>query len=176
MQNKSSWSLRPLGQSHQEAEDARLRTYHLSLLRNPDQHEPQEVTTSPVFTMRVLDHAERYMWGESSLFSQYGLLAGKSNTLNENKNNRKTASLHPTQDSRIFFNVRVLSSIFICGSQGSGKSYTLSCLLENYLISSDAGKLPKPLTALVFLLGAMWIAHSGLARMTSFIPLQFHPS
>ncbi|EHA25334.1 hypothetical protein ASPNIDRAFT_186153, partial [Aspergillus niger ATCC 1015] len=40
--------------------------------------------------------------------------------------------------------------VFICGSQGSGKSHTLSCLLENCLIQSKAGRLPNPLTGLVF--------------------------
>ncbi|CAN9170184.1 unnamed protein product [Alternaria alternata] len=41
-------------------------------------------------------------------------------------------------DRRLFFNVTTPSSIFICGSQGSGKSHTLSCLLENCLAISDA--------------------------------------
>lgn len=43
------------------------------------------------------------------------------------------------------------SSIFICGSQGSGKSHTLSCLLESCLIPEPRlGRLPNPLTAIVF--------------------------
>lgn len=37
-----------------------------------------------------------------------------------------------------------------CGGQGSGKSHTLSCLLENCLIPSDANELPRPLTGIVF--------------------------
>ncbi|GLA19643.1 hypothetical protein AnigIFM62618_007760 [Aspergillus niger] len=49
-------------------------------------------------------------------------------------------------DPRLFFNVSHPSSVFICGSQGSGKSHTLSCLLENCLIQSKAGRLPNPLT------------------------------
>jgi hypothetical protein len=53
-------------------------------------------------------------------------------------------------DPRLFFNVTAPSSTFICGSQGSGKSHTRSCLLEGCLIPSDAGKLPKALTGLVF--------------------------
>lgn len=53
-------------------------------------------------------------------------------------------------DPRVFFNITTPSSTFICGSQGSGKSHTLSCLLESCLISSKAGKLQKPLTGLVF--------------------------
>jgi len=54
------------------------------------------------------------------------------------------------QDPRIFFNIAAPSSTFICGSQGSGKSHTLSCLLENCPIPSEARTLPQPLTGLVF--------------------------
>lgn len=42
-------------------------------------------------------------------------------------------------------------SVFICGSQGAGKSHTFSCLLENALLSPNAaGVLPDPLTGVVF--------------------------
>nr|QCF41197.1 CcxF [Bipolaris sorokiniana] len=41
--------------------------------------------------------------------------------------------------------------MFLCGVQGSGKSHTTSCILENSLISSKhLGKLKNPLSALVF--------------------------
>lgn len=55
-------------------------------------------------------------------------------------------------DSRIILqNTNTPSSAFLCGSQGSGKSYTLSCMLENCLHRSEAiGKLPKPLAGVVF--------------------------
>jgi hypothetical protein len=72
-------------------------------------------------------------------FKQYGLLAGDIN-----------GPPSETRDPRIFYNVAAPSSTFICGSQGSGKSHTLSCLLENALISSEANVLPNPLTGLVF--------------------------
>jgi len=150
MENKSGSSSRAPDQSLQEAENARLSAYHLRLLRGAGQYESQEVTTSPVFTTRVLDHAGRCISGGSSPFSQYGLLAGESDMLKEDKDSGEAASSSPTQDPRIFFNVEAPSSTFICGSQGSGKSHTLSCILENCLMSSDAGKLPRPLTALVF--------------------------
>jgi hypothetical protein len=42
-------------------------------------------------------------------------------------------------------------SAFICGSQGSGKSHTLGCMLEGCLINShQIGKLPYPLAGMVF--------------------------
>ncbi|PYI24949.1 hypothetical protein BP00DRAFT_441139 [Aspergillus indologenus CBS 114.80] len=50
----------------------------------------------------------------------------------------------------MFFNISPPSSTFVCGAQGSGKSHTLSCILENCLITSKAGNLPDPLTGLVF--------------------------
>ncbi|KAF2000365.1 hypothetical protein P154DRAFT_598783 [Amniculicola lignicola CBS 123094] len=42
-------------------------------------------------------------------------------------------------------------SAFLCGSQGSGKSHTLSCMLENCLLDKPSiGKNPNPLAGLVF--------------------------
>jgi hypothetical protein len=42
-------------------------------------------------------------------------------------------------------------SVFICGSQGSGKSHALSCILENCMSKNDRiGKNPHPLAGLVF--------------------------
>ncbi|RAK89292.1 hypothetical protein BO79DRAFT_146640 [Aspergillus costaricaensis CBS 115574] len=78
---------------------------------------------------------------------QLGLLAGSMHKLSLIK---KGEAFSKETDPRLFFNVSHPSSVFICGSQGSGKSHTLSCLLENCLIQSKAGKLPNPLTGLVF--------------------------
>ncbi|KAK5123569.1 hypothetical protein LTR85_002607 [Meristemomyces frigidus] len=51
----------------------------------------------------------------------------------------------------ILMNTNAPNSTFICGSQGSGKSHTLSCMLENCLLRDDAvGKLAKPLGGVVF--------------------------
>lgn len=55
-----------------------------------------------------------------------------------------------TEDPRVFFNITPPSSTFICGSQGSRKSHTLSCILESCLIPSKAGQLRNPLTGIVF--------------------------
>ncbi|KAJ4027833.1 hypothetical protein NW752_000078 [Fusarium irregulare] len=52
--------------------------------------------------------------------------------------------------SRLFYNVADPTSTFICGSQGSGKSHTLSSILENCLIPCKANYLPRPLAGLVF--------------------------
>jgi hypothetical protein len=67
-----------------------------------------------------------------------------------------TSPVTPIQDGQsgiepIFVNTDVPFSAFICGKQGSGKSYSLSCLLEGCLLSNDQlGKLPQPLSGIVF--------------------------
>ncbi|CZT03568.1 uncharacterized protein RAG0_10283 [Rhynchosporium agropyri] len=70
---------------------------------------------------------------------QYGLL-GNSESVSS------TANTH----SRIFLNTNVPFSAFVCGVQGSGKSHTTACMIENCLVpSSVLGVLQKPLSALV---------------------------
>lgn len=93
-----------------------------------------EIQTAPVFTETVRGAAET---GSATLFSQYGLLAGD-------------AHLPSRSEEMLYYNVAAPSSTFICGSQGSGKSHTLSCLLENCLFKSEANELPRPLTGIVF--------------------------
>lgn len=99
-----------------------------------------DVEAAPIFTDSVRcevarSHSLSKTEGQRP-FSQYGLLAG---------------DVHgQSSDPRIFFNVSAPSSTFICGSQGSGKSHTLSCLLENCLIPCEINTLPGPLTGIVF--------------------------
>jgi hypothetical protein len=53
--------------------------------------------------------------------------------------------------SQLFLNTNVPVSTFICGVQGSGKSHTTSCILENAVIpSSHLGQLQSPVSTLVF--------------------------
>lgn len=149
----TSLSSKSTVQTPEETEAARLLDYHLSLLRlGPSQKGLQDVTTAPIFAMPVLEHAESKAVAagdSSSAFPQYGLLAGMTGVA-QNDAQPEERDGSPIRDPRIFFNVAAPSSTFICGSQGSGKSHTLSCLLENCLIPSDANKLPRPLTGLVF--------------------------
>lgn len=93
-----------------------------------------EVQTAPIFTETIRAAAAA---AGGTLFSQFGLLGGDTH--------------HPSQSEEMYYyNVTAPSSTFICGSQGSGKSHTLSCLLENCLFKTDANELPRPLTAIVF--------------------------
>jgi hypothetical protein len=135
-----------------KGEEERLLEYHLGLLQLGKKHnEQEEVITTPIFTMPVLKHAERVRApGATPVFSQYGLLAGLTNSIQISSMEDRASFRLVGRDPRIFFNIATPSSTFICGSQGSGKSHTLSCLLENCLMSSDVNKLPHPLTGLVF--------------------------
>jgi hypothetical protein len=128
-----------------QTEEARLFAAHIKLLdvgtSFQDQH---EITGTPLFTKKVLDHSE-------NLFNQYGFLAGVSEVLESNASAKLSIDGRgQPADPRLFFNISAPSSAFICGSQGSGKSHTLSCLLENCLMKSDVSKLDSPLAGLVF--------------------------
>ena len=124
---------------------------HLKLLRRRvSQQELEDAMTAPIFTAPVLEHAEAVLARDSATaFTQYGLLAGLADVLRSEEESAASC-VSSNQDPRIFFNIAAPSSTFICGSQGSGKSHTLSCLLENCLIPSEASTLPQPLTGLVF--------------------------
>ncbi|POS81357.1 hypothetical protein DHEL01_v200238 [Diaporthe helianthi] len=98
-----------------------------------------EIKAAPLFTETARVRAETQAsssGGFDQPFSQYGLLAGDAS-------GKKS-------DELFYYNVAAPSSTFICGSQGSGKSHTLSCLLENSLFPSVANELPRPLTGIVF--------------------------
>lgn len=107
----------------------------------------EALRTAPLFSGKVLDSSE------PDTLNQYGLLCKALATREGEKSSASTLAkpaLAWNEDPRVFINVNTPWSIFTCGSQGSGKSYTLSCILENCLIPSGLGKLPKPLAAMVF--------------------------
>lgn len=122
--------------------------YHLGLFdndskarRRADSAYLEETKTTPVFSGELLESA---LYGELDgrvSFPQYGLLAkrlatfdaGDLNHDNEHKlTEKQKASI---RDERLFLNINAPWSAFICGSQGSGKSHTLSCIIES---GSDA--------------------------------------
>ncbi|KAK0725762.1 hypothetical protein B0H67DRAFT_479470 [Lasiosphaeris hirsuta] len=121
---------------------ASMRDMHLRLLaHHPELDELNEVRATPIFTEAVRNYALALAGHAAEKpFSQYGLLAGDISG----------AIQDGAADNRIFWNITAPSSFFICGSQGSGKSHTLSCLLENTLARCPANILPNPLTGIVF--------------------------
>ncbi|KAG8166428.1 hypothetical protein KVR01_002117 [Diaporthe batatas] len=111
----------------------------LHRIHNKDVGGLDEIKTAPLFTETARARAERQASSSVAFdqaFSQYGLLAGDASS--------------DRSDELFYYNVAAPSSTFICGSQGSGKSHTLSCLLENSLFPSVANELPRPLTGIVF--------------------------
>lgn len=59
-----------------------------------------------------------------------------------------------SSDSHLFLNTNVPFSAFICGVQGSGKSHTTSCILEDaVLFSPNLGRLQNPVSTMVFSYG-----------------------
>jgi DNA replication protein DnaC len=111
------------------------RKCHLRLLTNDTaKHDNHETKSIPLFSAAVLRDLEESL-------TQYGFIAGQSSLLKQPS--RET-------DPRLFFNIAAPSSVFICGSQGSGKSHTLSCLLENCLMKSELSELATPLSGLLF--------------------------
>ncbi|KAK0612356.1 hypothetical protein B0T17DRAFT_593382 [Bombardia bombarda] len=128
--------------SGSDGDEAAIRLDHLRLLqRGPDMDELNEIRTAPIFTEPVRKYANSMAVSLTvKPFSQYGLLAGDISGV----------TADPTEDPRLYWNIAAPSSFFICGSQGSGKSHTLSCLLENALAPCKANVLPRPLTGIVF--------------------------
>ncbi|KAJ5727247.1 hypothetical protein N7493_005067 [Penicillium malachiteum] len=105
----------------------------------------EEVTTTPIFSLpaHVALSATTKINGNNNnhnTFPQYGVLGNRLNGPAEN----------PSHAGLIYNNISAPWSGFICGSQGSGKSHSLSCILENALVqSSPAGKISSPLAGLV---------------------------
>lgn len=94
----------------------------------------EELRTTPIFSWPV-------KLAYPQIFAQYGLISSRRGS--------QTDPAGPCQP--LFMNTNAPSSAFICGSQGSGKSHTLSCILENSLYrSSTIGKLPSPLAGMLF--------------------------
>ncbi|KAG7008725.1 hypothetical protein G7Y79_00004g013090 [Physcia stellaris] len=130
----------------------------------------EEVRTTPVFSADVLRAAYDATVPAlpSDTLRQYGLLAGiqeicgldsvipasNDSPNDEPKEIRKHSRLSELEDNRLFLNTNTPWSAFICGSQGAGKSHTLSCMLEAALLQPQApnrlGKLPAPLAGIVF--------------------------
>lgn len=83
--------------------------------------------------------------GRTPIYPQYGVLGLQGEISSETS--EAESRLH---ENVILHNTEEPFSAFICGSQGSGKSHTLSCLLENSLMmNTKTSVLNTPLTGLV---------------------------
>ena len=154
------------------------RDYHESLVSSGDSSDvadgqlklrKEEIRTTPLFSADVLACVNATQ-SDSDLLPQYGFLAKVLDTFGGGREQQSTDDLSApnsdssgvalksspesaatkTGDSRLFLNMNAPWSAFICGSQGSGKSHTLSCILEAALQPSKLGKLPLPLAGMIF--------------------------
>lgn len=140
-----------------------IKTRHLGLIKRGAQAKDiQKVNGIPVFTQKVLDYSPQ-------AFTQYGLLAGDSEILDLCS---EEELLMPENDPRLYVNVAAPSGTFICGSQGSGKSHTLSCLLENFLLKFEGSELENPLAAMVFHYDTFSSDEGGTPCETAYIGLE----
>lgn len=100
---------------------------------------------APLFSMAsqsIVEKLARRGSSGSRLVPQYGLIGSQDVA--------DGRGLAP-EDQLIMANLNIPWSAFICGSQGSGKSHTLSCLLEACLIQDNpTAKLSHPMSAMVF--------------------------
>ena len=154
------------------------REYHESLVADSPGADGQqnvhmeEIRTTPLFSADVLAYVKGRQPGvapDPDLLLQYSFLAKVLETPGDQNqhvaDDAKTpnlkgsgVALHPNDgsyatkegDNRLFVNMNAPWSAFICGSQRSGKSHTLSCMLEAALRPSKLGELPYPLAGLVF--------------------------
>ena len=122
----------------------------------------EEIKTAPIFSADVLDcvigsENEAKESLVSQILPQYGLLAAHLHTFSDERvTDKGEANIvmgvdqARIDDPRMFLNINAPWSAFICGSQGSGKSHTLCCMLEASLTRSKLGPLVQPLAGIVF--------------------------
>jgi hypothetical protein len=119
-----------------------LKKYQ-KLLESPEENgganrrnSTEEMKMAPLFWWEVKEYFQ---------LSQYGVLGCVPQDDSTKKAPRKPVVLNTSSPW----------SAFLCGSQGSGKSHSLSCFLENCLLKKEGsvgqrGKSPHPLAGLIF--------------------------
>lgn len=110
----------------------------------------EQQRTTPLFSWLVKTQQPHNL--DSDLFPQYALLGCRVCRPVDTESSK--ANFDPRHAATVFLNTNSPWSAFICGSQGSGKSYTLSCMLEDCLapenMISQVGKLPYPMAGIIF--------------------------
>ncbi|KAL2000648.1 hypothetical protein VTN02DRAFT_2801 [Thermoascus thermophilus] len=109
----------------------------------------EEVRNAPLFSAQVKTFLELSGAETGAVYPQYGLMGLRLES--DAGGEERVGSEETSTDNLVYANIMTPWSAFICGSQGSGKSHTLSCLLENaLLLPSRVGNLSRPLAAIVF--------------------------
>jgi hypothetical protein len=140
----------PTFSSDGEAIDEAETYQHLSSIAASPQDKPREnLRTTPLLTLSVKDAVElqRKNLNDKAVsttpqkqFPQYAVVGFN---MAESPELRKHEA--------ILMNVDAPNSTFICGTQGSGKSYTLSCMMENCLFADRRiGHIGTPVAGVAF--------------------------
>ncbi|EZF38433.1 hypothetical protein H112_07386 [Trichophyton rubrum D6] len=112
----------------------------------------EQMKTTPLFSSQIKGVVHSAFPGANtmdSLFPQYGLLGLRLASYTPGSD-EEIAGIGGAKKNLVYANINAPWSTFICGSQGSGKSHTLSCMLENsLLLPSQTGKVSSQLTSLV---------------------------
>lgn len=121
---------------------------HLAMIEicHETDNSQEDLKTAPLISSAV-----KYSH-HSSLVSQHAPLGLRTATYGPDSTDCEetiSADSQALASNLIYSNISAPWSTFICGSQGSGKSHTLSCLLENYLLGSNSSARPPPLAGLV---------------------------
>ncbi|KAH0367763.1 hypothetical protein KCU65_g4391, partial [Aureobasidium melanogenum] len=156
-QAKSKSSLFPSTRDMQGERQGFMQLHHTR--KDKASGADEQLRTTPLISLTMKEISEAN--AKTSMFPQYAFLGCRvpeSSSLDEeNSTSSTTHSMFGSTTSvdeesePILLNTNTPWSAFICGSQGSGKSYTLSAIIENCLYaSSSIGKLPKPLAGVVF--------------------------
>ncbi|KAJ8112520.1 hypothetical protein OPT61_g5132 [Boeremia exigua] len=108
----------------------------------------EELRMAPMVWWNVKEHFEPQQQVERG----YAVLGHVPDAKNDVQNGD---SIDNSMRTPVLLNTDSPWSAFLCGSQGSGKSHALSCMLENCLLTDEAvvsqvGLNPHPLAGLVF--------------------------
>lgn len=123
---------------------------------SPSDSALEEMRAAPLFSAEVRQHVTKkqpfnFTRDNASNFPQHGLIGLKLETYGDSNELETKPGPAKETDGLVYANISAPWSTFICGSQGSGKSHTLSCLLENTLLApSKTGRLQNPLAGIVF--------------------------
>lgn len=102
----------------------------------------RDISHAPLLSGDVLERYTSNPECTYELIPQYGLLGCRD---------EEDPTLPPSQ---VFLNTNAPFSTFVCGVQGSGKSHTTACIIENAVIPSETlGELKQPMSTLVFSYG-----------------------
>ncbi|KAK8236630.1 hypothetical protein HDK77DRAFT_295197 [Phyllosticta capitalensis] len=164
-----------------DAELARYRTLLESSSSKSGSGLTEDLLNAPLFSWSV----RRALSGTPAAFTQYALLGHER--VAARRRQQQTADQHnydddvdanghggeeaaaPTAEDLepLFLNTNAPFSVFLCGSQGSGKSHTLSCILEGCLLrepdAAAIGRLSQALEAIVFHYDA-WSVGGGICE------------